>query len=521
MIRLVVYLLALAALAAGIAWLADRPGEVMIVWQGWRIETSVMVAGAAVLAAMALAILLWGLLRLLLRSPDIVALALRNRRRSKGWSAVSRGLVAVGSGDLTGARRAAADAQRLIGSEPLARLLAAQAAQLAGDAGKAEAAFRTMADAPATRLLGLRGLHVEARRRGDANAALAAAEEAARFEPGLAWAADAVIEARCVAGDFAGARAMLEREAAHGGLDRAAHRRRRAVLLAAEAQVLEQLDAPVARERAVEAARLAPTLVPAAEIAGRLLGANGDVRRAGKVLEAAYAATPHPDLTEAYLHLRPGDSSRERLKRMRTLVARAPSHPESAMALARAALDAQDFATARTSLSPLTATPTQRVCLLMAELEATESGDIGKAREWTARAVRAQRDPAWIADGVVAERWGPISPVSGRLDAYSWSVPPGIAATPVLENEAERVRVAIAAAIESRGPSPAEPKPETPATQDIPRDMPNPAKVAPAPAPPPKRAEPVVATPHLPDDPGPGTSPEDAPAPRSATPFGV
>lgn len=523
MIRLVVYLLVLSAVAFGIAWLADRPGAVVIDWQGWQIETSILVAASALLALLAATILLWTLLRLIVRSPDSIAHSWRSRRRNRGWSAVTRGLVAVGSGDAVGARRAANDAQRLLGEEPLAKLLAAQAAQLSGDAAGAEAVFRSMTEAPGTRLLGLRGLHVEARRRGDQGAALQAAEEAARHEPGLAWAADAVIEARCLNGDFAGALAMLEREAAHGALDRATHRRRRAVLLAAQAQALELSDPASAREKAQEAARLAPTLVPAAEIAGRLLGASGDVRKAAKIIEAAYAATPHPDLADAYLHLRPGDASRERLKRVRTLTAHQPAHPESAMALARAALDAQDYEVARTALAPLLVAPTQRTCLLMAELEAGEHGDVGKAREWTARAVRAQRDPAWVADGVVAEAWGPVSPVTGRLDAYEWKLPPGLATTPMLENEAERVKLAIAAAIESRPlAEPAAPvvdlsadsaaaslAPEAEAKAEV-AASPAPAQVksvaAKATGDNAVKASPVVAMPHLPDDPGPGGS---------------
>lgn len=538
MIRIVLYLLVLAAVAFGVAWLADRPGAVAIEWQGWHIETSILVAASALLALLAATILLWTLLRLIVRSPDLIGSSWRNRRRNKGWAAISRGLVAVGSGDVMGARRAANDAERLIGQEPLSRLLAAQAAQLSGDVEGAEAAFRAMADTPSTRLLGLRGLHVEARRRGDTRAALQAAEEAARHEPGLAWAADAVIEARCLAGDFAGALAILEREAAHGGLDRASHRRRRAVLLAAQAQALELSDPSTAREKAVEATRLAPTLVPAAEVAGRLLGAAGDARRAAKVLETAYASTPHPDLADAYLHLRPGDASLERLKRIRTLTSRMPAHPESAMVLARAAIDAQDFDVARTALAPLLGEPTQRVCLLMAELEASEHGDVGKAREWTARAVRAQRDPAWVADGVVSERWLPVSPLTGKLDAFEWKLPPGLASTPMLENEAERVKLAIAAAIESREASAREAAvvdlTQEPATPPLAPEVDEVREadeiVVEAPAEPkaePKHAAegttpkpaPVFAMPHLPDDPGPEPIADDQP--RARRPFGL
>jgi HemY protein len=72
--------------------------------------------------------------------------------------------------------------------------------------------------------------------------------------------------------------------------------------------------------------------------------------------------------------------------------------------------------------------PTQRVAMLMAEIERTEHGDSGRARAWTLRAVRALHDPAWTADGYVSATWRPVSPVSGRLDAFQWQTP--VAALP-------------------------------------------------------------------------------------------
>jgi HemY protein len=66
--------------------------------------------------------------------------------------------------------------------------------------------------------------------------------------------------------------------------------------------------------------------------------------------------------------------------------------------------------------------------MLMAEIERTEHGDSGRARAWTLRAVRALHDPAWTADGYVSDRWRPVSPVSGRLDAFQWQTP--VAALP-------------------------------------------------------------------------------------------
>ena len=53
MIRVVLFLLVIAALSFGVAWLADRPGDVVVTWQGFRAETSLMVMAAALLVALA------------------------------------------------------------------------------------------------------------------------------------------------------------------------------------------------------------------------------------------------------------------------------------------------------------------------------------------------------------------------------------------------------------------------------------------------------------------------------------
>jgi HemY protein len=105
--------------------------------------------------------------------------------------------------------------------------------------------------------------------------------------------------------------------------------------------------------------------------------------------------------------------------------------------VARAALDAQEFSAARTALAPYTAAPRKRVAALMAELEMAQ-GDEGRAREWMARALNARRDPAWTADAFVSDHWLPISPVSGRLDAFEWKDPlAGEDHGPVIEHRAE------------------------------------------------------------------------------------
>jgi HemY protein len=431
MIRVLLYLVVVGLVAFGAVWLAERPGDVAITWQGERLETSVMVLAAAVAAVAVVAVVLWSILRALVRAPDAIARRLHARRSERGHRAVSHGLIAVGSGDARAARRFTQDAKRLAPGAPLTLLLSAQAAQLAGDGAGAAATFKEMADRDDTRVLGLHGLFVEAQRRNDASAALFYAEEAAKHASSPAWAGQAVLEMRCGAGDWSGALERLERNQRSGLIDKVAYRRQRAVLLTAQALAAEEdaslstsgkpdVDRERARTLALEAVKLAPTLVPAAALAGRLLAAAGEKRKAARVIEAAWRANPHPDLADAYL--RPGDSARERLERIQALAALAAGDAEAAIAVARAALDAKEFTIGKQMLAPFVGAPTKRVAALMAALE-LQSGDEGRGREWMARALNARRDPAWTADGFVSDHWLPISPVTGRLDAFEWKDP--------------------------------------------------------------------------------------------------
>ncbi len=420
MIRVVIFLIAVALIAGGVAWVADRPGDVAVTWMGYHIETSVLVTTLALLALIAAAIILWSILHGIWRTPHHISLFLRNRRSLKGYQAVSRGLIAIGAGDLRLARRSSDEALRHAPDDPLTLLLTAQSAQMGGDRGGAESAFHAMAKRADTKLIGLRGLFVEAQRRNDAPAALRAAEEAVKAQPSLGWAGQAVLDFRSAARDWHGALEALERM--KSSLEKKIYRRKRAVLLTAHALSVNDTDRDASRAAVMEAVKLAPDLVPAAVLAGRRLAEAGELRKAGKILTNAWTANPHPELAETYANLRFGDSARERLARIKRLVEKVPEQIESALALSRAALEARDFPAARAALERYLAAPTKRVATLMAEIEETEHGAEGRVREWLNRAMRAPADPAWTADGVVSERWLPVTP-KGHLDGFEWKRP--------------------------------------------------------------------------------------------------
>ena len=183
MFRLLIFLAALALAAWGLSWFANNPGEVTLIWRGTEYEVSLVLALGVVLAlAVALSIVV-GAARFVFRIPSLVSLASRARRREKGFLALSRGMIAVGHGDVRAAAKHASEASRHIAHEPMTKLLQAQAAQLAGDTRSAVAAYNSMLDHHETHGLGLRGLHLEARRAGDHGAALGYAMRANARRP--------------------------------------------------------------------------------------------------------------------------------------------------------------------------------------------------------------------------------------------------------------------------------------------------------------------------------------------------
>ncbi|MEM6615679.1 MAG: heme biosynthesis HemY N-terminal domain-containing protein [Pseudomonadota bacterium] len=424
MIRVIVFFVIVAALAVGAGWIADRPGDLALNWMGYVVEMDIMTALIIGLALLVLVVVIWSIVRAVLGSPKAVGNYMKGRKRDRGYRAISDGIIAVGAGDAELAEKSVAAARKLLPREPLTSLLEAQTAQLAGDRGKAIKAFEGMVGDDRTQMLGLHGLFLEAKRDQNAVAARQFAEQALAVKPTSRWAGTAMFEFQCAAGDWDGALKTLQMQIDTRVVDKATARRRRAVLLTALARDIEDREPKKALQLASEAHGLDQSLVPAAVIASRLASRVGNIKKATKVVEETWRKFPHPELAEAYGVARPGDSTKDRFKRIRSLAQKASSNPESKFAVAKAAIAAEEFGEARSTLLQLAKTkPSVRVCELMADLERSERNDAAKARAWLSEAVRAPRDPVWTADGVVSDEWLPTSPVSHRLDAFEWKVP--------------------------------------------------------------------------------------------------
>ena len=397
-----------------------------VTFGGYQYRVSLMVAALAVTAVVAAVMIGWWLVKSIWRSPYRISRYFRVRQRDRGYQALSTGMIAAGAGDAALARKMNRQAAKLIRSEtePLIHLLDAQASLLEGDHETARTKFERMLDDPELRLLGLRGLFLQAERLDDRAAARHYAARAAEVAPQLAWAAEATFEERTARGDWDGALQLIDARAAAGPAEREAVARRRAVLLTARAMEALDADPAAARAAALEAVRLQPHFPPAAIVAAKVLFRQNDVRKASKTLETAWKAEPHPELADLYVHGRPGDAALDRLARARRLESLHPNHPESSLAVARAALEAREYRTARDAAEAAIRMQNREAgWLLLADVEEAETGDQGRVRQYLARAMRAPSDPTWVADGYVSDRWAPASPVTGKLDAFEWRPP--------------------------------------------------------------------------------------------------
>ncbi|HEX4303495.1 MAG TPA: heme biosynthesis HemY N-terminal domain-containing protein [Rhizomicrobium sp.] len=471
MIRLLGILIAAGLVAGGVAWIADRQGELVFTLDAFEIHMS---AAATIFLAVlftALVVLLAHLITTLVTSPGAIGAWFNARRMRRGNDSLSHGLLAVAAGDLHEARRHADRARGILGTHPLALLLQSQASQLDNDGIAQRHAYRAMLRHDTTEFLGLRGLFDLAVREDQPEQALQFAERAYELRPRVAWSANALFELRAARHDWTGARAVLEDSTKHKIFDAKTAGRHRAVLLAAEALDADRRGDPDAALPLAEGAlALEPGLAPAAVLAARRLAASGKAWRAQGVVEACWALSPHPDLAAVYAAIKPDEVYEQRAARLVGLAHLNREHFESRVLEAEEAVLAKNWNEARRLLAPLTQdAPSARVCALMAEIEEGENGDASAAHAWLARAARAARDAEWRCAhcGAVQSEWSAVCPACASFDTLSWSA----------AGSAPRAHAVAPLPMAAKKPVPAK----------VPQDRPG-----------------VVTLPRPPDDPGPG-----------------
>ena len=421
-------------------WLADRPGEVTIEWQGILINTTVGILALSAFLLIIAAVVIYEVWRGLKRAPGQLLSSRRMRRQGAGYRALTEGLVAVAAGDAEEARRLSKRADVLLNDPPLTMLLAAQTAQLSGDDRAARRYFEAMRERGETEFLGLRGLIVQGLREGDKATALGLTRRAFELRPGTPWVLETLVDLNCQLGHWREAQVALEESMRRKLVAPDVARPRLAAIMVERSRAsTARGDPAAAMEQAQRAFELDATSVPAITTVARLQTQAGHRKRARKLIEKAWARKPHPDLASAYVETVEATTPAARKDAVEQLRTANPNDPESRLVVAEAAIDAERWDEARGLLEPMVeTTPSARLFLLLSELESRGAGNGEAARAWLDRAAHEAPDPTWVcaACGTAADEWSAVCGQCGQLQGLRWRPPPRLqAAEAVLPGE--------------------------------------------------------------------------------------
>ncbi|WP_036698364.1 heme biosynthesis protein HemY [Paracoccus sp. J39] len=439
----------------------------------------VVVLGWAVVRLLAL---LLAFLRFLLGDETAINRYFARSRERKGYDALSEGMLAVASGEGRLAQDKAAKAAKFLDKPHVTDLLAAQAAEVAGDRAKAAEIYRRLLSDPRTRFVGVRGLMHHKLAEGDTATALKLAEKAYALKPKHGEVQDMLLELQTREGDWKGARAVLKDKRKQGQLPKDVHVRRDAVLALKEAsEVLAEGNSISAREAAISANRASPDLIPAAVLAARSYIAQNDPRNAGRVLQKTWSVRPHPAIAATYAEIVPDEKPAARLRRFEDLMRQNPDHEETRLLRAELLLAAEDFPGARRALGDLAEKhPTVRSLSILAAVERGEGSDDAVVRGILARALVASRGPQWVCDkchNVMAD-WSPTCDSCGGFDTLTWREPDSPVWSAPAANGAEMLPLLVG---DRHGAGGAVPVPTPLATASQPAGAPSPGMVGPQP----------------------------------------
>lgn len=400
--RLLVFLALTGLAVAGAVWLADRPGEVTIRWQGWRVDTTVPVLLAFLAVVLVALSALGRLVRTLFGAPGRWFQSRSIGRQRKGYAALADGLAAAASGDALRTARLARKADKLLKDPAVTGLLTAQAAQLSGDDGQMRRRFEAMTERKETAFLGHKGLAELALKQGDRANAREQAAKAFDIQPGAEGLAALLLDLQMEAGAWAEAEQTLRTARRRDALPTVELARRRALIgLGRAEQSLADGNEAQALDWALEARDADPLFGPAVALAARLLAKRGKGRKAASLLKSAFKAAPHPLLIAEWRALGASEGALERVKRVQELVQANPASPDGHVALAEAALAAQLWGQARTHLEKaLEQRPSRAVFEMLARVERDERKDEVAATAWVLKAgTDSVPESSWICGG--------------------------------------------------------------------------------------------------------------------------
>ena len=164
-LKILIFFAIVLAVTLGVLQLSETGDGLTLVYGGTEytlgpVQTLIAVTVTVLLGWLAVRLLglLLAFVRFLLGDETAVSRYFARSRERKGYEALSEGMLAVASGEGRLAQDKAARAAKLLDNAQATSLLAAQAAEIAGDNARAAEIYRGLLSDARTRFVGVRGL---------------------------------------------------------------------------------------------------------------------------------------------------------------------------------------------------------------------------------------------------------------------------------------------------------------------------------------------------------------------------
>jgi len=439
MLRLIIFFIIVALLSYAALWFVDHPGEVVVQWLGYRLETNIIFVTTVVSAAFIVALILLETALFIKNLPKWISQRRAASRHSRVLLSLTRGFAAISVGDAKRATLAAKETFKLMNNQSaknqlIAYILAAEAAQLEGDITKARQHYSALLEHKPTEFAAVKGLLDSNKQEGNLVYALKLAERAYELRPNAPGVVVALLTIYKQAGKWSEAQLFLEKHTSKkifaifsrdAGLDL---RYEKAVIYHMRAR---KYFADGDMEKAFATAEIAvkeksgfiPVVLLYCDLALRF----NKKRKATSAIEQIWQDFPHPDLAEKYFLIHTTDSPKKKMKRAQKLLSLNQDHPESHRMFALNSLEQGDLTKARNHAKlAMAGGETIELCNLMAEIEKTaEDSDDQIGQQWSSRAKHAMLDPYWSCSTCANsyEQWDIKCTSCNAVDTIIWKSP--------------------------------------------------------------------------------------------------
>ena len=424
MIRAMFFLLFLVVFFTTILFFSQNDGQIIIDWMDYRIQTSVAFASLVLIIIIILGTFFLQTILWIKSAPKRYRKIMKERKLNRGILALTRGFAAIAAGDKKQAHELSKRASNNLDNMPLAKLLAAQTAQLEGNRYLANEYYTAMLGDKETEIIAIKGLLIEAKQANDLAKALFLAEKAYKLRPDAQWVILLLIDLYKKLKKWPKAIVILRVAAKRKIISR--FDADRAIGLISLAQYQEKLSiADEHQDKYLKIAyKLLPDFSPIFSAYANMLVKKEKINKALKILEKQWSICPHPEIASIYMAIYSGEADEKRLIRAQKFFTLCGGHPEGHALMAEATFRAGDFGKARHHLkAALAFGETRAICKMMADIESIEHARQEAVQYWHQRAEYTNDIALWkcVSCGAKSPTWQITCSNCDTFDSMEWS----------------------------------------------------------------------------------------------------